>query len=710
MTQARTLNNRYELEKKIGDGGMAVVFKATDTMLSRPVAVKVLRDTYASDPQFLERFRREARSAAGLNHPHIVNVYDVGQEGQIYYIVMEFIEGASLKELIVKNGTVPVADAIRLTGEICDGIGYAHEKGLIHRDLKPQNILLTRDGRSKVTDFGIAKQVGDQTLTQAGFTLGTVQYFSPEQAKGQTATPQSDIYSIGIILYEMLTGRIPFEGDNPVAIAIKHIEEAPPVPRRFNPSIPSALEAIVMRAMSKNPAQRYASAAAMKKALQDFASVNEIGGTVAVPTGTAVAVPPRRPQKDEDFFEPTPNNFQPTYQDPAPSPRQPKQPSYQQYNQGQPPINPAHSGNNQAYSEQTRYDPNFAAPPQPPRQNPYTAYPNQRPVNAMPPRPVAPEPPPIEYEEDYIDTPRRSGPGCGVWVAGGLLIAMLVALVVFIVVVLIPNINRPAAATATVLPSPTAAPAAQVTVPNLVTKTQAQAEEEIKRAKLELGETKQKFDEKIEAGKVISQNPGANQKVAAGTKINLEVSSGPDVVDFNTRFANVSQNDVEDALKKLNLKYELVPQASDTVQRGAVVRTDPEGGAGVKIAKSTVVKIYVSSGPVPTATPLPTNTPVPATPTPTRAAPTPTNAPPSVVPNGLIGVDRQRAVKLLEDAGFQVDVVEWDEAEIKRRFPNDQGALDTWRTLKVNQVLGTDPRENTQLARGSKVTVAVKKN
>jgi serine/threonine-protein kinase len=705
MAQSRTLNNRYELEKKIGDGGMAVVFKAQDMMLSRPVAVKVLRDNYASDPQFLERFRREARAAAGLNHPHIVNVYDVGQEGQIYYIVMEFIEGASLKDLITRNVTVSVPDAVRIAGEICDAIGYAHEKGLVHRDLKPQNILMTRDGRSKVTDFGIAKQVGDQTLTQAGYTLGTVQYFSPEQAKGQTATPQSDLYSIGIIIYEMLTGRIPFEGDNPVAIAIKHIDEAPPAPRRFNPNIPPALEAIVMKAMSKNPNNRYASAAALKKALQDFASINELdGNTVAVQTGTAMAVPPRRPQAhDDEFFDSTPAVREPTYKDPTPPPRPPKQPTYAPRNPNQTYVNQP------SYNEQTRYDPNFAAPPQPvrPAVNPYNnnPYPSQRAVNAVPQRTVMPEPPPVDYQEDFTE-PRRSGPSCAVWAAGGLLILMLVALVVFIVAFLIPNINRPAATATVALPTPTSAPAAQVAVPNLVGKTQPQAEDEIKRAKLEIGKTEQKFDEKVEAGKVLAQNPAANQRVNTGTKIDLVISSGPDVVDFNTRFVNVDPKAVEDALNKLGLKFEKLDQPNDVIQKGAVVRTDPEGGPGIKIAKSTVVKIYISAGPLPTATPLPTNTPVPPTVTPTR---TPTQAPPSVVPNGLIGLNRAQAQKLLEDAGFQVEVVEWNEDDIKQRFPNDAVALETWKNLKVNQVLGTDPREGTQRPRGSKVTMAVKK-
>lgn len=226
MTQAqRTLNNRYELVAKIGDGGMAVVFKALDHKLNRTVAVKVLRETFSSDQQFLSRFNREAQSAASLSHPNIVSVYDVGEDGNFHYIVMEYIEGVSLKDYITSTSPLPVNQAVEFAIKISNAIGYAHSKGLIHRDIKPQNILLTTDFDIKVTDFGIAKGLGDVTLTQTGFTLGTVHYFSPEQAQGKPAMAQSDLYSIGVVLYEMLTGRIPFESDSPVALALKHIEE-----------------------------------------------------------------------------------------------------------------------------------------------------------------------------------------------------------------------------------------------------------------------------------------------------------------------------------------------------------------------------------------------------------------------------------------------------------------------------------------------------
>lgn len=266
------LNGRYSLIAPVGGGGMATVYKARDNILGRVVAVKILREQYAEDTAFVARFRREAQSAANLTHPNIVSVYDVGQDGDTHYIVMEFVAGQSLKEFLNKsNGQpLPLERAVNIGAQILAGLEYAHRSGLIHRDIKPQNVLLTGDGTVKVTDFGIAKSVSDLSLTDAGMALGTAHYFSPEQAKGERVTPQSDIYALGVTLFEMITGRLPFESENAVGLAYKHIGEPPPSPRSLNPNVPLRLEAIVLKALAKDPTQRYSSAAEMERTLRSL--------------------------------------------------------------------------------------------------------------------------------------------------------------------------------------------------------------------------------------------------------------------------------------------------------------------------------------------------------------------------------------------------------------------------------------------------------
>jgi serine/threonine-protein kinase len=285
----RVLNNRYALIAVVGGGGMAQVYKARDNILGRIVAVKLLREQFTTDEQFVARFRREAQAAANLTHPNIVNVYDVGQDGDLQFIVMEFINGQSLKEYISRNAPLPVGQAVSIAAQILAGLEYAHRSGLIHRDIKPQNVLITNDGGVKVTDFGIAKSVSDLGLTEAGQALGTAHYFSPEQARGERVVPQSDIYAVGVTLYEMLTGKLPFESDNAVGLAYKHISEPPPSPRTINPSIPARLEAVVLKALAKEPQQRYPSAAEMERVLRGI----EVGGQQ--PT-MEVRVPTARPR------------------------------------------------------------------------------------------------------------------------------------------------------------------------------------------------------------------------------------------------------------------------------------------------------------------------------------------------------------------------------------------------------------------------------
>jgi serine/threonine-protein kinase len=285
---------RYRVTEKIGSGGMADVYKAVDEVLGRTVAVKVLHARYAAEPNFVARFRQEAQAAANLSHPNIVNIYDWGRDGDTYYIVMEFVAGTDLKTLVTQRGPLDPAKAAEYASQVCSALSAAHGYDIIHRDIKPHNIVLTPDGMIKVMDFGIAR-AGNTTMTQTGSVLGTAQYISPEQAQGRALTPASDLYSLGVTLYELVTGRVPFEGDTPVATALMQVNDTPVPPRQLRGSIPPGLEAVILRALRKDPADRYASATEMREDLKRvIGGEPAIGGAyggVAEPDRTSVLPP-----------------------------------------------------------------------------------------------------------------------------------------------------------------------------------------------------------------------------------------------------------------------------------------------------------------------------------------------------------------------------------------------------------------------------------
>ena len=318
----RTFNNRYTLTERVGLGGMAEVYRAQDNVLGRTVAVKVMLPQYAADPTFTKRFRQEAASAANLQSPYIVSIYDWGLDGETYYIVMEFLRGTDLKTAINERGAINQRKAAEIGSQIAQALSVAHEGGVIHRDIKPQNIMIQPDGNIKVMDFGIAR-AGDAGLSQTATVLGTAHYVSPEQAQGKELTGASDIYSLGVVLYEATTGKLPFDGQDAVSVAVKQVNELPAPPSTINPNIDPGLEAIIMKALEKDPNKRFKDASEMRHVLNDFLAGRPIalgddisglktqvmGGVAPMQNGTAVMSPVAGGQATGGFTQVNPRVY-----------------------------------------------------------------------------------------------------------------------------------------------------------------------------------------------------------------------------------------------------------------------------------------------------------------------------------------------------------------------------------------------------------------
>jgi serine/threonine-protein kinase len=371
------LNNRYRLVAQQGSGGMAVIYKAVDMELGRTVAIKILRPSLTDDPGLLARFRNEARSVANLNHPNIVTLYDVGSEGPTQYIVMEFVDGQDLKRIIKTEGILPVDRALKIASGICAGIGFAHRAKLVHADVKPQNILVTKDGIVKVTDFGIAQAFNAaKPGERVSVVWGSPHYFAPEQARGEQPTPASDVYSIGIVMFEMLTGRLPYTGTNQQELALAHIREQIPLVTQFNPAVPDTLAQIVYKVMSKDPNARYGQADQLGNVLEGYRDRGQ------QPT-MASSVPVGRPN-----YAPPPQYGPPAAQVPPPPPQYtapPGQPlPYSAPNQpAQPPLPYSQPNQPLPYSQ-----------PQPPAQPQYVQPPQQVPF-------TQPGTPPLDLTQRY---------------------------------------------------------------------------------------------------------------------------------------------------------------------------------------------------------------------------------------------------------------------------------------------------------------------
>ncbi|MBQ4517080.1 MAG: Stk1 family PASTA domain-containing Ser/Thr kinase [Clostridia bacterium] len=290
MTNGTLIGNRYEIVETIGKGGMAIVYKAKCQILNRYVALKVLRPEYREDKDFISRFKVEAQSAGSLSHPNVVSIYDVVQDDELDYIVMEYVEGVTLKQYIEAKGNIPWREAVDYAAQICAGLDHAHKKGIVHKDIKPHNVIITREGTLKITDFGIAKVMSSSTITTGNTTMGSVHYFSPEQARGGYTDVKTDIYSLGVVLYEMVTGKLPFEGDTAIAVAMQHIEKEAILPSVLAPDIPKSLENVIRRAMSKEKAMRYDSVMQMLVDLKKVYTGNEVTFASNV-TGNTIVTP-----------------------------------------------------------------------------------------------------------------------------------------------------------------------------------------------------------------------------------------------------------------------------------------------------------------------------------------------------------------------------------------------------------------------------------
>ena len=523
---ARILGNRYEVGRLLGYGGMAEVHLARDTRLDRDVAIKILRSDLARDHTFQVRFRREAQSAASLNHPAIVSVYDTGSDPTTDpatpYIVMEFVEGQTLRDLLRQEEVLEPPQAMRIVAEMCGALDFSHRNGIVHRDVKPGNVMITPAGRVKVMDFGIARAVSDSaaTMTATAAVVGTAQYLSPEQARGESVDARSDVYAVGCVLYELLTGGPPFTGDSPVAVAYQHVRELPNAPSRVNAAIPPALDAITMKALSKNPANRYQSAAEMQDDLDRAIIGERVHAAPVLSEEEATTVIP-----------------------------------------------------------------------------------------SMPPVPVTSKASTVE--DDNPD--RKSGVSRRTWALAAALVALIVIIAFFIVPALFSGNEDPTTPSG---PSASSASASNIAVPSLTGQTPEEATDTLKKAGLEVGEITQVASSVGQKDKVVDQNPGADDEVAEGTKVDLSVGAGPTQVAIPD-LVGMTKDDAQQALEQAGLTASFIDQDGPETP-GTVVSSSP--GGGTSAPESSTVTVFVSTGKIP-------------------------------VPE-VIGDTQEDAIKKLADAGF----------------------------------------------------------
>ncbi|CAB4616609.1 unannotated protein [freshwater metagenome] len=570
-------NDRYELHRKLARGGMADVYLARDLLLDRPVAVKVLFPEHARDDAFVERFRREAQAAANLNHPNIVAVYDWGQQYGTYFIVMEYVEGRPLSEIIQTEGPLHPNRSAEITADVAAALAFAHRNGVVHRDVKPGNILITPTGQVKVADFGIAQatSTGDASvnLTQAGAVMGTATYFSPEQAQGHAVDPRSDLYSLGCVLYEMLTARPPFTGDSPVAVAYKHVQEQPLPPSRINSNVPSSLEAIDMKLLNKDPFLRYPSSEDLRSDLRRFLEGQPVSAaglagaaagatiatgvagdaTTAVPTTMIAGGGPLGPDTTAlPQATPPKKNRTGLYigllvgllvviggillfvgSNMGKSTAQVDVPDVT----GQNVVDATNNLRNQGFKVTVKNQTNDTIP-----------------LNQV-------------FEQNPKgNTKADKGATIEIVVSGGV---------------------------------------GDAKVPDVVGRTQAAAESLLKTSGF-IPEVKEQASDTIPVGQVISQNPTSNTMATKNSIVQITVSSGPGQVEVPNNLIGQNAATASNQLGQLGFKVTTTQQSSTTVPSGSVISTNP--GGGTMLAKGATVALVVSSGPPATTTSTSTST------------------------------------------------------------------------------------------------------
>lgn len=560
-------NGRYALLRHLARGGMADVYLARDALLDRQVALKVLFPEYADEPSFVERFRREAQAAANLNHPNIVGVYDWGQERGTYYLVMEYVEGRSMADVLRSTGPLHPDRAAEIGADVADALGTAHKAGLVHRDVKLGNILVNDDGAVKVADFGIATALAataSDNLTGAGSVLGTATYFSPEQAQGKTLSGQSDLYSLGIVLYEMVTGRPPFVADNPTAVALKQVQERPVPPNRNGANIAESLQAIILKLLAKDPSLRYPTAADLAADLRRY-----LAGAHQIPSRKPAApAPPAAPASQS---QPPAPASPPSLQPPAPRPSAPA-------------AAPAPAAHQSPPAAPTFDQP---APLMPARFDPQAAYrsPPAAPTFDQPapaPPPAAPYPPAYYYGEP-------SGDG---WKRTALMLVLLTGLVAVLgalVVAFYRNLDLGGGDDPVVGPDPTTA--ATIEVPSLNGLSLNDAEDRVRDLGLRV-EVDYRVNTSIPEDTVFDQSPPSGQRVAEGEAVTLVVSRGetPKVPPVRGR----TQDQASQRLMEAG--YVVIPiTAPNQAEAGTVILQNPS--AGTELSAGEAVTITVSTGP-----------------------------------------------------------------------------------------------------------------
>ncbi len=609
--QIEVLGERYELKDPIGRGGMATIYRGHDTRMDRTVAIKVLREVYSTDPKFVTRFQREAKAASALQHPNIVQVYDYGQTDGNYFIVMELVEGTDLRRYLRSRGVLDVDRAIIIAHDVALGLGAAHRRSIVHRDVKPQNVLVGKGGSIKLTDFGIAsvyKDINAERLTTTGMTLGTVQYYAPEQAQGEIVNPAADVYALGIVMYEMLTGRTPFDGDTPVAVAMQHIQDVPVPPSELNPGIPQPLEDIIMRCLEKIPEMRFRDGSQLARALES------LGEADASEMGTNQFLVPGPPPGPLTF-----SNI-------------PARPGASGRNNMQQPVSPMPLGANPS-SNPGLVDAPTISPGYPGMGMPGSGSQFDRQISARQ-QAYAPFTPPQASHSGQTHPFRtgspqdtRSGRTAGVItiliiLATLLLLGFSVYLAVYLGFINLGGSNTPT-------PS-----VSMGTVPNLVGDTWAKAQQDASSAGFQIHSN----DGSV-TGTVMSQDPTANTSLSKNSTIDVQMGTATQTVQVPSGLTGQSLGTVEQLLLAQKLKYTIMDAGPDnTMPSNTVKRVDPSSGATVPVGSTITLYVvnYTQGSPAVTPTAQPTTAPT-AAPTPTATAkpkpdPTPTKTPTPVTP------------------------------------------------------------------------------